>query len=101
MIELIDWLSTEPLPPGTPGWNTLAVKVEGTTRRPGHVFAAVEHLAQDGVCRVLLAVDLPDAGPDVVTPFSLTIRTTVVGVQTFILAGSTMIEEFRVLAPPA
>lgn len=102
MIELVDWSSTEPENVGTPGFNTLAVTIAGKTRRPGHVFAAAERPTRDGVCRVLIAADLPDIGPEVMTPFSLTVRITIEGVATFILAGATMTEEkTQVSTPPA
>ncbi len=97
---MIDWEDLEPQDPGTPGWYTLAVKVSGRTRRPAErVFAAVEHAPTDGRCHVLLAADIPEGGPEVLTPFSLTIRITVDGIDTFVLVGAGRSEEFRAATP--
>ena len=99
MIELIDWEHTRRLNAGTPGWHTLAVQLAGYTPRPARVFASVEHGPKTGVCHVLVAADTPEVGPEVVTPFELTVRVTVEGVEIFILAGASRTEEVRVAAP--
>ncbi len=100
MVELIDWDDREPQNTGTPGWYTLAQKISGQTRRPAdRVFAAIENDAEGGRCRVLVAADIPEFGPEVMTPFSLSVRVTVEGVHTFTLIGATRTEEVGVATP--
>jgi hypothetical protein len=101
MTELIDWDETTPLNPGSPGFSTLAIKVSGTTRRPAdRVFAAVEDDPADGLCRVLVAAEIPDVGPEVLSPYSVTIRATREGIHTFALIGASLREEVKVLRGP-
>lgn len=100
MVELIDWDHIEAGNVGTPGWYTLAVTLRGETSRPAdRVFAAVEHGAADGRCHVLLAADIPDVGPEVVTPFTLDVRLTIEGTETFVLVGASRSEERSASTP--
>jgi len=100
MVELIDWDHIEPGNVGIPGWYTLAVTVSGETRRPAdRVFAAVEHNPADGRCHVLLAADIPEMGPEVMTPFTLELRLTVEPVDTFVLVGASRSEERSATTP--
>lgn len=88
MTELIDSAHTTPENPGTPGFWTLAITVSGNTRRPSdRIFAAIEADPAEGSCHVLVAADIPDFGPEVLTPYSLTIRVTREGVH-FVLVGA-------------
>ena len=101
MTELIDWDEFEPMPVGTPGWWEVAAKLSGHTRRPAsRVFVAVEHdLEEGGPCRVLVAADIPEFGPEVLTPYVLDIRVSREGVDTFLIVGASMQREVRVLTP--
>jgi hypothetical protein len=100
MVELVDWEGLTPQNPGTPGWNTLAAKITGKTRRSAtRVFVAVEEKPEVGRCHVLLAADLPEVGPEVLTPFSLTVRVTMPGVHTFVLVGASRSEEVGASTP--
>lgn len=100
MVELIDWESLEFGNVGTPGWYTLVVKFDGHTRRPAdRVFAAIENDPAGGRCHVLLSADFPKSGPEVLTPFSLELRITVDGVDTFVLVGASDFKEVRANTP--
>lgn len=100
MVELIDWENIKYGNVGTPGWHTLAVKLDGHTRRPPErVFAAVENSPAAGRCHVLLSADIPETGPEVLTPFSLDLRLTIDGVDTFVLVGASNAEEVRASTP--
>jgi hypothetical protein len=100
MIKLMDWEITEPGNVGTPGWWTLALTIRGKTPRPAdRVFAAVEENPAADVCRVLVAAEYPDAGPEVVTPYAVTVHVTRPGVRRYVVAGETMSETVEVLTP--
>lgn len=100
MVELIDWEDVELENPGIPGWYTLAVTIKGRTTRPSkRVFAAVEHAPQGGACHVLLAAAFAEVAPEVLTPFSVTLRITVEGIQTFIVVGASRSKEFQARTP--
>lgn len=99
MIELVDWIDIEPRDPGTPGWHTLAIVITGETRRPGRVFVAFENPPGKTACHVLLAADLPDQGPEVMTPFEVTVRATINGVTQFVVVGASRSATFDALTP--
>ena len=100
MVDLIDWDDLEPGNVGSPGWYTLAVKLSGQTRRPAdRVFAAVEHDPTDGRCHVLIAADIPEVGPEAMTPFTLDLRLTVEPIETFVLVGASRSEERSATTP--
>lgn len=100
MVELIDWNQARAQNVGTPGWHTLAVKVTGEIRRPAdRVFVAVEQDPSDGRCHVLIAADIPEVGPDVMTPFELDVRLTLESIRTFVLIGATRSEEISATTP--
>lgn len=101
MITLIDWATSEPRNPGTPGWWTLAVRLSGetpTTHRS--VFAAVEEpLPATGPCRVLIAAEFGDVEQDVLTPFVLELFLTREGVREFEIVGVSRSEVMSVATP--
>lgn len=99
MIELVDWIEIEQRDPGTPGWYTLAIEITGETRRPAHVFVAFEHPPDGTLCRVLLAADIPDHGPEVMTRFKVTVHETFNGVAEFVLAGASRSTTIHALTP--
>lgn len=100
MFALIDWSSSEPQNPGTPGWWTLAVRLYGETPT-GHqrVFHAVGQPVSGQPCPVVIVVEYAEAEPEVITPFELDVRVTLDGVAEYELIGETRREVVQVATP--